>query len=361
MRAQYERDGFVVLDRTGCDASVIDGLVDDLDGLYEGEGRSEGGVTFYEHRIQDAWRLSSNALALALSPEIRGLLTELYGREPLPFQTLNFRKGSEQAVHSDTIHFNSTPPGFMCGVWVALEDIDMENGPLVYYPGSHRLPEFTMEDAGVEARQDQYTYYERFIAGEIERRSLQPAYGTIAKGQAIVWSANLLHGGLPQRDPGRTRHSFVTHYFFEGCRYYTPMMSGNGHVEWRNPTWITPEEASAAQAVPYSPASIRARVVDKVPEGATVLVVSKGDDALLGFEGRTGWHFPRDEPWRQPADSGEAVGGLDALRSEGATHLVVPAVSEWWLEYYEGLAAHLETRGHVVATDEHCVIFSLDR
>ena len=32
------------------------------------------------------------------------------------------------------------PEGFMCGVWVALEDMDMENGPLVYYPGSHKLP-----------------------------------------------------------------------------------------------------------------------------------------------------------------------------------------------------------------------------
>ena len=32
------------------------------------------------------------------------------------------------------------PEGFMCGVWVALEDMDMDNGPLVYYPGSHQLP-----------------------------------------------------------------------------------------------------------------------------------------------------------------------------------------------------------------------------
>jgi Phytanoyl-CoA dioxygenase (PhyH) len=360
MRAEYERDGFLVLEGTGCDESVIDGAVADLDDLYEGEGHRAGGVNFYEHRIQDAWRISANVLALALSPEIHALLNELYGREPLPFQTLNFRKGSEQRAHSDTIHFNSTPPGFMCGIWVALEEIDMENGPLVYYPGSHRLPEFTMEDVGVEARQDQYPHYERFIADEIDRRRLAPAYGTIGKGQAIVWSANLLHGGMPQRDPARTRHSLVTHYFFEGCRFYTPMTSGKGHVEWRDPTWVVPEEASSEESAPYSPASIRARVVEAVPEGATVLVVSKGDESLLGFEGRTGWHFPREEPWNHPADASEAVAGLDALRSEGASHLVLPAVSEWWLEHYEGLVGHLESHGHVVARDEHCVIFSLD-
>jgi ectoine hydroxylase-related dioxygenase (phytanoyl-CoA dioxygenase family) len=36
----------------------------------------------------------------------------------------------------------------MCGVWVALEDIDMGNGPLIYYPGSHRVPEVTMKELG---------------------------------------------------------------------------------------------------------------------------------------------------------------------------------------------------------------------
>ena len=30
----------------------------------------------------------------------------------------------------------------MCGVWVALEDITEDNGPLHYYPGSHRLPDY---------------------------------------------------------------------------------------------------------------------------------------------------------------------------------------------------------------------------
>ena len=28
----------------------------------------------------------------------------------------------------------------MCGVWIALEDVDPDEGPLSYYPGSPRLP-----------------------------------------------------------------------------------------------------------------------------------------------------------------------------------------------------------------------------
>jgi hypothetical protein len=53
-----------------------------------------------------------------------------------------------------------------------------------------------------------------------------------------VWSANLLHGGSPQRDKNRTRKSQVTHYFFEGCKYYTPAISEPDNVHWRNPQWI---------------------------------------------------------------------------------------------------------------------------
>jgi hypothetical protein len=45
------------------------------------------------------------------------------------------------------------------------------------------------------------------------------------KGQALIWCANLLHGGSPQTDPTRTRWSQVTHYFFDDCVYYTPAFS----------------------------------------------------------------------------------------------------------------------------------------
>jgi hypothetical protein len=45
------------------------------------------------------------------------------------------------------------------------------------------------------------------------------------KGQALIWCANLLHGGSAQADPCKTRWSQVTHYYFEDCVYYTPAYS----------------------------------------------------------------------------------------------------------------------------------------
>ncbi len=40
-----------------------------------------------------------------------------------------------------------------------------------------------------------------------------------------MWAANLFHGGSAITDRGRTRHSQVTHYYFEDCLYYLPIAS----------------------------------------------------------------------------------------------------------------------------------------
>ena len=236
-REQFERDGYLEID-LGVDPELLDRIVADCEQLYGGPHRKEDGVIYYPNRVQDAWRINENVKALALAPRVLAILEELYGRRPLPFQTINFRRGTEQAPHSDALHFSSMPEGYMCGVWVALEDMDMENGPLVYYPGSHRLPYLRPSDFGVEAKWENYPSYEHYIADQIAREGFEARYGTIDKGQAIVWAANLVHGGAPQKDPERTRLSQVTHYFFEGCKYYTPMASEGENVRWRDPEWV---------------------------------------------------------------------------------------------------------------------------
>jgi ectoine hydroxylase-related dioxygenase (phytanoyl-CoA dioxygenase family) len=243
-REAFERDGYLVIDPE-IPPETLERVIADLDGQYR-PARNLGPLNRFRRfpyqdwvRIQDAWRASKSVKAVARAPKVLALLRELYGREPLPFQTLNFRVGTQQKAHSDTLHFNSEPSGFMCGVWVALEDIDEDNGPLFYYRGSHKLVEVTMQDVGVSATRDEYPRYEEHLQRLIDEKELTPSYGLLRKGQALVWAANLMHGGAKQRDPDRTRLSQVTHYFFEGCRYYTPMLSTPEQRAWRHPKWIT--------------------------------------------------------------------------------------------------------------------------
>jgi hypothetical protein len=180
-------------------------------------------------RVQDAWRDHADVRAIAANQQVMDLLSKLYGRRAFPFQTLNFPVGTQQHFHSDSIHFSSVPERFMCGVWLAMEDIHPDAGPLVYYPGSHRWPILQNEMIGKVAGRDRgflaQEPYEAAWAALIKARGVQPELFTPKKGQALIWAANLLHGGSRQADPQLTRWSQVTHYYFDDCVYYTPAFS----------------------------------------------------------------------------------------------------------------------------------------
>jgi len=118
----------------------------------------------------------------------------------------------------------------MCAVWIALEDVDANNGPVVYYPGSHRLPEYQLADAVPQAgltapNLDDYADYPDFLQSQLDVRGLVPKELSLKKGDALIWSSNLAHGGTPIVDPKRTRFSQITHYYFDSCVYYTPRLS----------------------------------------------------------------------------------------------------------------------------------------
>ena len=179
-------------------------------------------------RCQDLWQFSEPVRALSINKNILDTLAGLYGREPIPFQTLNFNKGSEQMAHSDTIHFSSLPAKFMAGVWVALEDINENNGPLFYYPGSHRLPEYNFNDFRddlLDNSYQNYNQYEQFMSKLMDASAFKKLTFEAKKGDALIWSSNIVHGGSPVLDPNSTRYSQVTHYFFKDCLYYYPMGS----------------------------------------------------------------------------------------------------------------------------------------
>lgn len=126
-------------------------------------------------------------------------------------------------------------------------------------------------------------------------------------------------------------------------------------------------EASRRRLTPEEYAAIVARtrevVREHVPPGATVAVISRGDEALVTLDARRGWHFPRTAAgaWagHHPADSETAVAHLEEMRLSGAGHLVVPASARWWLDHYDGLAEHLRSRGALVAEDPACTLFAL--
>jgi hypothetical protein len=111
---------------------------------------------------------------------------------------------------------------------------------------------------------------------------------------------------------------------------------------------------------------VRHTVEAMVPSGAVVLVVSKGDERLVDFHGRTGWHFLRNEKGLyagyHPADSAAAVEALERMRAAGAGYLVFPQVALWWLDHYAAFSQHLDRCCRLLLRDERTgAIYSLDR
>ncbi|HEX6460179.1 MAG TPA: sulfotransferase [Thermoleophilaceae bacterium] len=110
-------------------------------------------------------------------------------------------------------------------------------------------------------------------------------------------------------------------------------------------------------------AAVHERASELIPSGATVLVASKGDDALLDLNGSAGRHFPaaRDGSYAgyHPAGDTAAIAQLEASRARGADHLLLPATALWWLDHYAGLRRHLEDRYERLLSDDYCAIYRL--
>lgn len=234
------QDGFVVIpfpDKQFIKKS--NRIIKELKPLYDWDAyKADNKISL---RVQDAWKFNEDVRSIATNQHILTLLEDLYGRKPIPFQTLNFPVGTQQHYHSDAVHFSSIPERFMCGVWVALEDVEEEAGPLEYYPGSHSWPIYTNEHIGrshtIGSKVSQGVFHEAWEQ-LVETTKVEKHTFKAKKGDALIWCANLLHGGAPQLDNLKTRWSQVTHYYFEDCVYYTPMLSETykGIIHYRDIT-----------------------------------------------------------------------------------------------------------------------------
>lgn len=129
-------------------------------------------------------------------------------------------------------------------------------------------------------------------------------------------------------------------------------MSENGHLS----------QSEYAELV----GRVQATVAEHVPPGSSVLVVSKGDAALVELPGVVAAHFPQDAgggyAGHHPHDSASATAQLEELRRHGAEYLILPATSRWWLEFYGEFAAHLASHGDLVADlPDACLVYGLGR
>ena len=118
----------------------------------------------------------------------------------------------------------------------------------------------------------------------------------------------------------------------------------------------------------YNPSSsdlydVALRVREVTPGDARIVAADGGDPTLFYYAHRKGWHFlEKNGIWQgPPLDSAEAISNLEKLRGRGATYLVLPFRTRWWLDYYNEFSAHLKQSAEPIEVTPRFAIYKLDR
>jgi ectoine hydroxylase-related dioxygenase (phytanoyl-CoA dioxygenase family) len=183
----------------------------------EGMEPLRAGVDPERARVVDAYVHYESARAALFSDPIVRFLRTVFEDDPLLFQSLTFERGSQQPMHQDTAFVVTSSPMEFAASWIALEDIYPGSGELTYLDGSHRLPEYLFSGKykhwnAKRDGDDQHSEWHELIHRNAERMGLERRTFLPRKGDVLIWSADLAHGGSPVTDRSLTRKSLVGHY-----------------------------------------------------------------------------------------------------------------------------------------------------
>jgi ectoine hydroxylase-related dioxygenase (phytanoyl-CoA dioxygenase family) len=233
----FVRDGYLVIPRA-VDDEIIERVNEDVERVWSGE---IGGVLIETHaatpgrlevipanslyrygatKLLDVFSRVPAARAAAAAKPIFEFLTAVFEEPPRAFQQLHLTMGSQQPIHKDTayVKIDSNPLG-LAASWIALEDITPGTGELEYFVGSHRAPDFVFGGLSkwMEHSPNEHSAFLQSLQDDSGRFGQRLERFIAKRGDALIWHADLAHGGSPVTQPGLTRKSLVTHYTGESC------------------------------------------------------------------------------------------------------------------------------------------------
>jgi len=102
------------------------------------------------------------------------------------------------------------------GVWVALEDVKPDAGPLFYYEGSHKYFNSVKELTAVYEASDKNVNRMFEIMHDVVSSKCKRVELCVNQGDAILWHPGVMHGGTFASDRDATRYSCVYHFGAQG-------------------------------------------------------------------------------------------------------------------------------------------------
>ena len=224
---RWVHDGYAVFEGV-LESSHVDAINADVDAVHAANRHLP--LSELKKKFENVYVHSAAVRAALTLPAMLERLDRILGTRALPHQTLNLPVSSQQSAHSDQILMTTHPLGYTVAVWYALEDITPDSGPLVIYPGSHRLAHLSAREVGIPrgvsedecARIYDERYYD-LVGQRIRELALEPVPFLPRRGDALVWHSNLLHGARPISRAGATRKSLIAHYFGADAEHYSDL------------------------------------------------------------------------------------------------------------------------------------------
>ena len=190
----------------------------------------------YHERLSNFHLISDSVKSFYLNQKINLILSILFQDQPKIVGSLFFEKSSEQAIHRDSPSFFTNPLNHFYGVWVALEDISIEQGPLVYFPRSHQI----IPDEYLRKKFKTALSYNKFIQQQCIAHGLKATMAEMKKGDLVIWHPQLAHGGSKILNPNISRKSMVMHWMAKSATIHTPrdFFSPSSFVEYEATKYI---------------------------------------------------------------------------------------------------------------------------
>jgi len=171
-------------------------------------------------RIGELHRYEEAADSIFNDTGLKKICSMILGVPAFPKYSLTFERGSQQRLHQDMAVFHVVPLNHLIGVWIALEDIDPDSGPLRYFPGSHKegmypgfpnYPHLNRRTSDPELS----AQYDEDVLDVSRKYNVAHFHGKA--GDALFWHGQLIHGGSFIENPALTRRSFVVHFMSENA------------------------------------------------------------------------------------------------------------------------------------------------
>lgn len=163
--------------------------------------------------------ISTAAAHLSLTEAVATFLRHVFMSPAVALQSLTFYKGSQQPAHVDYPYVRcQSKLAHLAASWIPLEDIHADSGPLIYYPGSHKLVVsgfFNWGNGSIVYEPDSTqspAEFSSYLQQRIKETGIKPEIFLPKRGDVLIWHGNLIHQGSEIRNQALTRKSYVTHY-----------------------------------------------------------------------------------------------------------------------------------------------------